>query len=284
MRKFLIPAAAALLALTVGAFAKNVPLITGPLDPSSMLSTLNTLVNSINTYLAPNGQGSMSPALTINNTASAVNGLSITPSATGNPVLLGLDGTNPDTNVDLIQIARGTGKMYLGGAGTAASASLQIVKTTSAVNQIRHTPGATGTAPVIDVSGPSADTNRNLNIAGAGTGIVTLGGTAGTGGLSCTGSGATPQTCNGQRGIVTTNSLTTAAATNAAYVINNSSVTTSSMVHCTNQGYSGTIVTNGYPVIMTCVPGSGTITVNITNTHAANALSGTVQIGFTVMN
>ena len=101
---------------------------------------------------------------------------------------------------------------------------------------------------------------------------------------NCTASGATPQTCNGLRGIVTTNSLSTAAATNAAYVINDSSVTAASLVDCQDIAYSGTLVTNGYPTIMSCVPGAGTITVNITNTHAANALSGTVQIGFKVWN
>lgn len=101
---------------------------------------------------------------------------------------------------------------------------------------------------------------------------------------SCTVSGATPQTCNGFQGVATTASLTTAAATNAAYVINNSSVAATSRVHCQNLGYSGTLVTNGYPTILSCVPGAGTITVNITNTHAANAMSGTVAIGFTVFN
>lgn len=101
---------------------------------------------------------------------------------------------------------------------------------------------------------------------------------------ACTASGATPQTCNGPSGAVTTASLSTAAATNAAYVINNSAVTAASRVHCTVMGYSGTLVTNGYPQIITCVPTAGVITANITNTHAANALSGTVAIAFTVSN
>lgn len=100
----------------------------------------------------------------------------------------------------------------------------------------------------------------------------------------CTASGSTPQTCNSISGAVTTNSLATAAATNAAYVINNNTVVATSRVNCTVLGYSGTLVTNGYPQILTCVPGAGTITVNITNTHAANALSGTVVIGFMVFN
>jgi len=101
-------------------------------------------------------------------------------------------------------------------------------------------------------------------------------------GVACTASGATPQTCNGTRGVVTTNSLSTAAATNAVYVINNNLVTAASNIGCQTQAYSGTLVTNGYPTILSCVPGPGTITVNITNTHAANALAGTVAIGFTI--
>lgn len=100
----------------------------------------------------------------------------------------------------------------------------------------------------------------------------------------CTVTGATPQTCNGSSGAVTTGTLTTAAATNAAYVINNTSVTAASRIQCTLQSYSGTIITNGIPVPVTCVPGAGTITVNLTNIHASNALNGTVVIGFRVDN
>jgi hypothetical protein len=101
---------------------------------------------------------------------------------------------------------------------------------------------------------------------------------------SCTVTGATPQTCNGMRGVVTTGTLTTAAATAASYVINNNKALASSVVLCTEQGYSGTLVTNGYPVIMSCVPGAGTITVNLVNTHAANALNGTIAIGFQIVD
>lgn len=103
-------------------------------------------------------------------------------------------------------------------------------------------------------------------------------------GTLCTATGTTPQTCNGIRGVVTTGTLTTAAVTNAAFVINDSSVTTGSVIMCSDQGYSGTLVTNGEPVFSSCVPGTGTITVNITNVHATNALNGTIQIGFTVFN
>lgn len=173
--------------------------------------------------------------------------------------------------------ASGTNTLLLGGA-TTTLAGLQVAQTASRVNDVLITPGVTGTAATITGATAGADANANLGIAGNGTGLVLLGQTM------CTVTGASPQTCNGQRGIVTSGTLTTAAATNAAYTVNNSSVTASSLVMCTDQGYSGTLVTNGYPIIMTCVPGSGTITVNITNTHAANALNGTVKIGFVVLN
>lgn len=101
---------------------------------------------------------------------------------------------------------------------------------------------------------------------------------------ACTVSGATPQTCNAMRGAVTSASLTTAALTNAAYVINNNKVLTTSVVTCVLLGYSGTIVTNGIPAIVTCVPAAGTITANITNLHGTNALSGTVTIGFSIVD
>lgn len=108
-------------------------------------------------------------------------------------------------------------------------------------------------------------------------GIVSLG-------SYCTASGATPQTCNATRGLVTTASLSTAAATNANYVINNSLVSATSVCQVTVASYSGTLVTNGYPQPLVVTTGTGTITVSLTNTHAANALSGTVGLAFNCIN
>ena len=146
---------------------------------------------------------------------------------------------------------------------------------TTGVNYLSVTPSA-ATFPVL-LAPAGADTNISLGLAGKGTGTVNFSTIA-------TATGATPQTANGQNGIVTTGTLTTAAATAATYVINNSSVTASSLILVTNQGYSGTLVTNGYPVIFSAVAGSGTITINFANTHAANALNGTLKFGFTVFN
>src|SRR5258708_137830 len=71
----------------------------------------------------------------------------------------------------------------------------------------------------------------------------------------CTASGSTPQTCNAASGKVTTASLSTAGATNADFVINNNVVVATSRVRCNLDTYSGTIVTNGYPVFVQCKAG-----------------------------
>lgn len=96
----------------------------------------------------------------------------------------------------------------------------------------------------------------------------------------CTVTGASPQTCNGQAGKVTTGTLTTAAATTATYTINNSSVTAASGINCQING--GTTIGTGDPVIESCAPGSGAITVTFRNVNAATALSGTLIFGFSI--
>lgn len=170
-----------------------------------------------------------------------------------------------------------------GSQGTGTGAGGSIVFQTAPAGASGTAQNALATALTIDstqratFAGSITAGAGNLPLSGAGTSIVWLGGFA-------TANGASPQTANGQRGIVTTGTLTAAALTDTTYVINNSSVTAASLIQCTNQGYSGTMVTNGIPVITSCVPGAGTITVHITNVHAANALAGTMQIGFTVLN
>jgi hypothetical protein len=206
-----------------------------------------------------------------------VNEVVVSGAATGSAPSIAVGGGSVDTNAGLSIAGNGTGAILVGG-NTTTLAGLQVAAPASRVNDVVVTPGATGTAATITGASAGADANANLGVSGNGTGLVLLGQAI------CTISGASPQTCNGQRGIVTTGTLATAAATDATFTINNSSVTTSSLVQCTDQGYSGTLVTNGYPVIMTCVPGSGSIAVHITNTHASNALNGTVKIGFAVLN
>jgi hypothetical protein len=121
-----------------------------------------------------------------------------------------------------------------------------------------------------------------MNITGVGTGNVNLG-------TNCTGAfSSNAVTCNGQRGLVTTASLSTAHnAYSTAQVITDSSIITGSEVMCTINTYSGTISTNGAPVLADgCIVAgaSHTATIVIFNADDTNALSGTVGIAFEVIN
>ena len=103
-------------------------------------------------------------------------------------------------------------------------------------------------------------------------------------GTFCTASGATPQTCNGSRGVVTTATLTTAAVAAANYVINDSLITAANACRATVTAYSGTFHTNGIPYVATVTTGTGTITVSLGNVDATNALNGTVGMTFDCIN
>jgi hypothetical protein len=112
-------------------------------------------------------------------------------------------------------------------------------------------------------------------------------GTAAIPGCPVTTTGATPVTCNGTKGAITTTTLTTAALNSQVYVINNNLVSATSVVDCSmmafSQGFTATLTT-GIPVILGCAAGTGTISVTIGNLHATQALNGTLKIGFTVVN
>jgi hypothetical protein len=100
--------------------------------------------------------------------------------------------------------------------------------------------------------------------------------------VSATGSN-TP-TINAVLGKFTSATLTTAANTAATLTVSNNLVTANSMVTAEIINYSGTLVNNGIPQRVKVVPGSGTITITIVNTHASNALNGTVTIQFMVLD
>lgn len=211
------------------------------------------------------------PAIEWTNPASAVNFPLFSGSATGSRISATATGT--DANIGFEIIAKGAAPACIESNGNFAFCAENV--TASAVNRPEMRGSATGAAVTFQAAG--SDSNVPIQITPKGTSLTLLG-------SICTITGTSPQVCNGQRGIVTTGTLTTAAVTATTFQITNSSVTTSSLVMCTNQAYSGTYVTNGEPVIMECKPGSGTITVGITNVHATNALNGTLQLGFTVLN
>jgi hypothetical protein len=94
----------------------------------------------------------------------------------------------------------------------------------------------------------------------------------------------TAVTINSSVGIITTVSASTAAASAATFTVNNSQVAASSVVLVTLVAYSGTLGTNGFPVINVNSIGSGSFNIQIANVHASNSLSGTLQIGFMVLS
>jgi nitrate/nitrite transporter NarK len=94
-------------------------------------------------------------------------------------------------------------------------------------------------------------------------------------------SGTNAPTVNGTIGEFTTSSLTTAAATGATFTVTNSEVKATSRVMAFVTGYSGTIGTNGIPLIFRTVCSDGSVAITIVNA-GANALAGTVKIAFIV--
>lgn len=98
-------------------------------------------------------------------TASAANELTITNSATGNPVKI--ESTGGDTNVGLSLSSKGTGAIaiYTGAFGRQV---LSIVDVASSVNYLLLTPSIAGAG--IQISPAGSDTNIDLKLQGKGTG------------------------------------------------------------------------------------------------------------------
>jgi len=89
-------------------------------------------------------------------------------------------------------------------------------------------------------------------------------------------------TCNAAIGLITTESLTTAAAAEYVLTLTNNRLKVGSMVYATvGNGTStqGTVVCSG-GVSKT----AGTVTIKVSNTHASEALNGTLLIGFFVVD
>jgi len=85
---------------------------------------------------------------------------------------------------------------------------------------------------------------------------------------------------------VTTVSQTAAAgATGTPVVVNTTQVTANSRILAQIINYSGTLTTNGLPVVyITALSAATSFTFVISNAHSANALSGTVTVAFTIEN
>lgn len=177
LRSFRAAAAALLLtALASPAFAGSVALLTGPLEPNQMQPTLNTLINTMNAAYANNGSGNLNTAITIPTVASAVNGLTITPGATGTAPLISGGGLNPDANLSIGIAGSGSGTIFLGGT-TAATSSMQVANTSSSVDYWAVNGSAAGSPGVISMVATGTDSAISVLIASKGTGGVHMGGT-----------------------------------------------------------------------------------------------------------
>ncbi len=131
-------------------------------------------------------------------------------------------------------------------------------------------------APAAYVTGPTGTYTEAVNDAIANVNAV-LPGSQTT--ATCT--GTTTATCQGIRIAASYTGLTTAAGvTSTAQTVTNASVSASSQIFCQVNGYAGT----GNPVALNIVPGAGSFTYQIENTHASAALNATVVTVCTVNN
>lgn len=245
----IISSLAVLLGFAVSAQAASIPLLSGSQysEPSQVLGTVNTVIQSVNANVGANGAGTVGSGLIINSTTSAINALSITPGATTVAPILSVGdslGQVSDTNIGIVLAGKGTGKACIAGS-TCANSSGEFVNTTSAVNHLVITGAATGVRPSLVVGGTGADTNIGMVIAGAGTGPVLIGGATTTlAGLQVA------QTASAVNDLLVTNGAT---GTSAAISANTAGADTNAGITLTVKG-SG-IVTLG--AITTC---SGTTT------------------------
>jgi hypothetical protein len=91
-------------------------------------------------------------------------------------------------------------------------------------------------------------------------------------------------TINSLTGVITTATLTTVAGAVYTLIVTNASVATSDIIQVTLGTYSGTMVTNGLPVLLpVSILGAGSFAIQIVNLHGVNALNGTLKIWFSVL-
>lgn len=225
--------------------------------------------------LALGGTTSTLAGLLIAQTASRVNGLILTPGATGTAATLVANSAGADANVGVSIAGNGTGPVLVGGTTTTV-AGLQVAQTASAVNDLLVTNGATGTSVVLSANSAGADTNAGITMTNKGSGRVVLG-------AITTCSGTTTATCTAvQRMVVSVTGLTTAAGgtESAAMTVTSSAVLSSAVpVMCAVNGYAGT----GDPVVTRIIPGTGSFSFTITNVAASGSLNATVPVACIVL-
>lgn len=137
-------------------------------------------------------------------------------------------------------------------------------------------PVAALASPVPYVTVPLDTVNASIN-----TLVSSLNSTQPWSATTVTCSGTTTATCTGLRVVVSVTGLTTAAGvTSATMTVTDTSVTASSTMLCQANGYGGA----GNPMPVNVVPGAGSFTFAVQNTHASAALNATVPVACMVYN
>ena len=118
------------------------------------------------------------------------------------------------------------------------------------------------------------------------TWVTNIGSSQATGNIVTQGTNITTGvTVNATRGIITTFSASTAALGACTFTVTNNKCTAASNVRVWIVDYAGTILTNGVPILMGTDNHTATgFDIIYVNTHATNALSGAIKIGFEVIN
>ena len=120
MRKIVI-ALGLLLVSGMAALGANLSLLSGPQDPSQLNATINGVIRSINSTVAPNGTGTTGSAIYIPTVTNAINALAIYPGIISQGVTITVGpslGRAADTNVDLNIVPRGNGFLQFAGSFT----------------------------------------------------------------------------------------------------------------------------------------------------------------------
>lgn len=90
-------------------------------------------------------------------------------------------------------------------------------------------------------------------------------------------------TLNKECGVITFTGLTAASDASQKITVNNNTVQTTSRILVTPGKYTGTIGTNGIPVVTEVViTAKGIFEIQVSNAHSANALSGDLTLSFQV--
>lgn len=156
---------------------------------------------------------------------------------------------------------------------TNGNEALKVTTTASAVNELTIIPGAAGSAVQLATTG--GDTNINFQLIAKGTtGNILMGG---YGGVTATAGAATGAS---QRGYVTTESITTAAGAAYTLTLTNPHVLANSVLLFSVA--NGTNTQGRVVAGRSKVTAAGTGVFIVENTHASQALNGTLEISYVI--